>query len=175
VSYFKEIQGEHSLIQLFEIGPYNRFDNGRRVELDGSNFSPDNLSEKQRLLNTVLKQVNSLIDEELSSAGFLIVLKFEESTDQMKPSIGKILQEIGIVDFNLIETEIYEDEGNELFNFLFLIEMKGESIQKLIRAFLARHIDLEPYIMAELFFVKNDMSTYANLYDDRGIDFIYLK
>lgn len=175
MSYLKKLQTKYCLAQLFGIGPYNRFSNGRRVELEGSKFSSDNLSDKLRLIEKATEQVNALIEEAFSSSGFFVVLKFEEYTNKMETSIDSVLNGLGINEFKIIETESYEDEDDELYNILFLIEMKNESIQKIIRAFLARHIDFEPHIMAELFFIERDMSQYANLYDDRGIDFIYLK
>ena len=172
MSYFKRVQEKFGLVRVFEVGPYNRFEHGKRFELSGSICSASNSVEKLTLINKVLTEVRSLLEQEFLDSGFYIVLKFEEFSHNMDLSLDDIFQQINVVNFHVIENISYEDKENELFVFLFLIELNSNSIEPLIKAFLARHIDLEPYIMADLFFISKDSRKYANLYDDRGIDFI---
>ncbi|WP_192506743.1 DUF3885 domain-containing protein [Pseudoalteromonas aurantia] len=175
MEYFKRIREKYDFGVLFEVGPYNRFKCGKRVELTGEKVSPHTLIDKQNLMEKVSSQVNNLIEKEFHNSEYMVLLKFEELAEEMSYTLESVMLNLGVVEYHVIETASYEDIDNELFSFLFLIDVTNCEFQKIIRAFLARHIDLEPYVMAELFIVSKDLSKYANLYDDRGMDFIELE
>ncbi|RUO45867.1 DUF3885 domain-containing protein [Pseudidiomarina donghaiensis] len=151
--------------KIFRIGPFNRFEKAERVELPNST---------QTSVDALVQEVISRSSEAIGNSEFFIALVFEEFDNHLSEDEVSLVNKSGISTENPIGATEFYDENDELYCFVRAYSCNESELENVVRAKLARHLDLEPYYMAELFIVSSDGSKVINLYDERGMDIVWL-
>lgn len=151
--------------RLFRVGPFNRFNNAERIELPSSEESS---------VQDITQKAISIITEEIASKEFYVILVFEEYNDELTKEEVELARECGVDIDKPIGSYNFYDDDDDLYCFVRAYHCNESELEVIIKGKLARHFDLEPYFMAELFILSSDFKTIINLYDERGLDIVWI-
>ena len=165
VGVLSKLLGRVKANDIFRIGPFNRFEKSRREELSSFNSVS---------IDVLVEEVTSCLNKEIQNSEFYIALVFEEHENCVSDEEVSFVNDCGINTDEAIGAVDFYDEDDELDYFVRPYECSAFEIKRVIKSKLARHLEVEPYYMAELFIIANDGSRVINLYDERGMDIVEL-
>lgn len=165
-SFFTQVGENVDCRKLFRVGPYNRMEEGTRVELpDARKFSLDDF------VAEVVSAIGHSIYERLK----YVVLVFSNYENSFPANELKVIKRLGIMDTNTLDEFDYYDDDDELFFFVRAYRITSVTVRNIIKLSLACHVGARPYLEPDCFFLTSDFSHAINVYDDRGMDIVNIK
>ncbi len=154
------VEDHFRLEELFKVGPFNRFEFGKRFGLNC-----DSMQDK------IERVVDVLCSGEFGESveTFFVI---EQANSELETKFLDELRRVGVTETLHFQTHF--DEDDELYRFVLRAIVPSSQIRKIVRGKLARHMPQQAhaYFMAELFFSSPDGRIVLNLYDDRGFDVV---
>lgn len=169
---FEKIEKNYDLNDLFSAGPYNRYENTKRIYFD--NIKKRGIDRFLFLIELIEKYMR----KQFSDSIYICLIDYD-FTYQKKLPKKKVSQfeYTGIKIPKLCAKRDFYDMEAEWYIKLHFFEENIGNIKKYLWGSLAGNfsdIDIQPILRLDIYFISKDLSTLINIYNDRGMDIMKL-